>query len=207
MRWSTLLFLFLAGAQPSAQTPTSVFGYVQAGKFHPLLVVEDAQIGPYDAAKTSLLGVLRNAFEPTGAEFPVQKQIDYVDPSSDQPERFGVVPGRSDEKSFFELNRGRNPRAASVPTLELQRSFLRFLAHDGWGEQFLEDAEPGDEVATLERKGDVRILYVTDLDSDGKKELWIAYRLPYGKTGRMVWEQRAAEGEWVALVNHCFGCD
>ena len=68
------------------------------------------------------------------------------------------------------------------------QSFLRFFADD-------------------EESAEVRILYATDLDGDGKKELWITHRLASGKLGRMVFEQRAAAGEWVELASHCYACN
>ncbi len=182
------MFLLLTGVQTNAQTQTSVIGYVQDDRFHPLLVVEAAQIGPYDARKTSLLGVLRNAFEETGAEFPIQRDVEKPGPDG-EPARYGLVPGRSDEAAFFELNRGRNPRRVSRPTPELTQSFLRYFAPD-------ESEET-----------ELRMLYVTDLDSDGKKELWMSYRSLGGKIGRMVWEQRASKGEWIELAHHCYAYD
>ena len=75
-----------------------------------------------------------------------------------------------------------------MPSAELVQSFLRFFRDD-------------------ERSGDVRILYATDLDRDGKQELWLTYRLPSGKLGRMVVEQRAAAGQWVEIASHCWACD
>ena len=56
MHWGALLACVLSlSAQPS------VFGYVDHDRFHPLLIVESAQLGPYDARTTSLVGVARNA--------------------------------------------------------------------------------------------------------------------------------------------------
>jgi hypothetical protein len=181
MLWSALLACVL-----SLSARTSIFGYVDHDRFHPLLIVESAQLGPYDA-RTSLVGVARNAFETGGAEFPIQRDVEYTAPDG-EPARYGTVPGRSDEGAFYELNRGAKPRVSSVPSAELVQSFLRFFSDD-------------------ERSGDVRVLYATDLDADGKKELWITYRLVSGKLGRMVVEQRAAAGQWVELANHCWACD
>jgi hypothetical protein len=182
MHWGALLACILSlPAQPS------IFGYVDHDRFHPLLIVESAQLGPYDARTTSLVGVARNAFETGGAEFPIQRDVEYTAPDG-EPARYGLVPGRSDDGAFYELNRGVKPRAASTPSAELVQSFLRFFSDD-------------------ERSGDVRILYATDLDRDGKKELWIVYRLASGKLGRMVVEQRAAAGQWVEIASHCWGCD
>ena len=73
---------------------------------------------------------------------------------------------------------------------------LRQLGLSGGG-RFLADDE---------RSGEMRILYATDLDRDGKTELWIAYRLPSGESGRMVWEQRATAGAWVELADSCYRC-
>ena len=188
MFWSALLSLLVAGTAPASSVQPSVIGYVEKGRFHPLLVVEAAQFGPFDPRKTSLAGgVLRSAFDATGAEFPIQAERVYLDDRG-EPAKYGLAPGRSYEALFFELNRGAKPRPASAPSAELRRSFLRFFADD-------------------ERSGDVRILYATDLDGDGKKELWIAYRLASGKLGRMVFEQRAAAGEWVELASHCYACN
>ena len=182
MHWSALLACVL-----SLPARPSIFGYVDHDRFHPLLIVESSQLGPYDARTTSLVGVVRDAFEAKGAEFPIQRDVEYT-ASDGEPARYGLVPGRSDEGAFFELNRGAKPRAASVPSAELKQSFLRFFADD-------------------EQSGDLRILFATDLDRDGKKELWIALRLASGRLGRMVFEQRAAAGEWVELASHCYECD
>jgi hypothetical protein len=182
MHWSALL----AWALSVAAGP-SVFGYVDHDRFHPLLIVESSQLGPYDARTTSLVGVVRNAFEAGGAEFPIQRDVEYTAPDG-EPARYGLVPGRSEDGAFFELNRGAKPREAAVPSDELVRSFLRWFADD-------------------ERSGDVRVLFATDLDHDGKKELWLSFRLASGRLGRMVFEQRAAAGEWVELASHCYLCN
>ena len=181
MVWSALLSFLLAGAGGP-----SVIGYVDHDRFHPLLIVDAGQLGPYDAHTSLAGGVLRNAFEAGGAEFPVQRDMQYVGRDG-EPARYGLVPGRSFDAAFFELDRGARPRASTAPAAELVQSFLRFSADD--------------------ERGAVQALYATDLDGDGKKELWLSYRTASGKLGRMVWEQRAAAGQWVELAEHCYGCD
>lgn len=47
----------------------------------------------------------------------------------------------------------------------------------------------------------------TDPDHDGRKELWIDYRLMYGEIGRMVWEQSDSGEHWAEIANECFACD
>jgi hypothetical protein len=189
MLMRALLGMLLAGATavPSSPQP-GVIGYVEDGRFHPLVVLESAQFGPFDPMRMSLAGgVLRDAFSDGGAEFPIQAEREYTDPKGDTA-KYGLAPGRSSEREFFELGRGPKPRRSSAPTPELEQSFCRFLADD-------------------ERAGDMHILYATDLDGDDKEELWIAYRLPSGGSGRMVWEQRAAAGDWVELADSCYRCD
>jgi len=182
-----LLSLLLAGAAVPSSPQPGVIGYVEDGRFHPLLVVQSAQFGPFEPLRMSLAGgVLRDAFSDEGAEFPIQAERQYTAPTGDTA-KYGVAPGRSSRTEFFELNREAKPRPSSQPTLELERSFRRFLADD-------------------ERSGEMRILYATDLDRDGKTELWIAYRLPSGESGRMVWEQRATAGAWVELADSCYRC-
>lgn len=182
--WSALLLGLVAAAPPSHP---GVIGYVEEGRFHPLLVVEAAQFRPFDARSTGLVGgVLRDAFADGGAEFLIQAERAYADRSG-EPAKYGVAPGRSYESLFFELNRGAKPRPAAAPSPELAQSLLRFLADD-------------------ERSADLRALYATDLDGDGRKELWVAYRLPDGRRGRMVWEQRSAPGAWVELADRCYDC-
>lgn len=128
-----------------------MLGYVQDGRFNPLLVVESAQFGPYDPRQTRLVGIARNAFEANGAEFPIQKEVATVDARA-EPVRYGLAPGHSYENTFFELDRGAKPRPASAPSVELRQNFLRFLAP--------EESE----------YGDLQILYATDLDRDEKTE-------------------------------------
>jgi hypothetical protein len=182
-----LLALLLAGSTLPSSPQPGVIGYVEEGRFHPLLVVESAQFGPFEPARMSLAGgVLRDAFGDDSAEFPIQAEREYADPKGDTA-KYGLAPGRSYDGEFFELNRGAKPRPSSRPTPELEQSFRRFLADD-------------------ERSSTMRVLYATDLDGDGKQELWIAYRLPSGESGRMVWEQRAAAGAWVELADHCYRC-
>jgi len=209
MTWRALISSCLLLAASASPAPPSVFGYVQEGQFHPLLVLAGAQFAKYDA-KTSLVGTLRNAFDPKGPELHVEKDLEFDDLDADPPAkgRLGEVPGRSYRKLFFELSPGPVPRPAVAPSLEQKRSFLRFFAKkDDWGGQFAEGAKPGGEVAKIEQRGNVQILYATDLDGDGKTELWITYRLMYGEIGRMVWEQTDKNGEWVELANHCSSCD
>jgi len=189
MHWSALLAAWLAGP-PSAGTPPQphVIGYVEKGRFHPLLVVESAQFGPFDPRTMPLTGaVARDVFADGGAEFPIQAEREYAD-ANGEPAKYGLAPGRSFDGSFFELGRGAKPRHASAPAPELEARFRRFLADD-------------------ERARELRVLYATDLDGDGKQELWIAYRLASGARGRMIWEERARPGEFVELVNHCYGCE
>ena len=184
-----LLALLLAGTSslPSSPQP-GVIGYVEDGRFHPLVVVASAQFGPFDPLRMSLAGgVLRDAFADTGAEFPIQAEREYADPRGDTA-KYGLAPGRSSETEFFELNRGTKPRPSSPPAARLEQSLRRFLADD-------------------ERSSAMRILYATDLDGDGKNELWITYRLSSGGSGRMVWEQRASAGAWVELADSCYRCD
>lgn len=185
MLWGALLSLLVAAALPS---PRGVIGYVEKGRFHPLLVVVSRQFGPFDARTMPLTGgVARDAFADGGAEFPIQAEREYAD-ANGEPAKYGLAPGRSYDAVFFELDRGAKPRRASAPPPELEQSFRRFLADD-------------------ERSGELRIPYATDLDADGKMELWIAYRLPSGASGRMVWEQRAQPGAWVELADRCYGCE
>ncbi|HXZ85466.1 MAG TPA: hypothetical protein VEI82_08250 [Myxococcota bacterium] len=187
MRFGALLALVLAATTPPGSPQPGVIGYVEDGRFHPLLIVQAEQFGPFDPRTMSLAGgALRDAFADGGAEFPIQAERKYADPSGETA-KYGLAPGRSYESLFFELSRGAKPRPASPPTPELEQSFRRFLADD-------------------ERSSAMRILYATDLDGDGKKELWIAYRLPSGERGRMVWEQRAAAGAWVELADRCYRC-
>jgi len=188
MLWSALLAVFLAGPSPDASAQPHVIGYVEKGRFHPLLIVESGQFGPFDPRTMPLSGgVARDAFRDGGAELPIQAEREYADPSG-EPAKYGLLPGRSYDDAFFELDRGAKPRSSAPPSAELAQSLLRFLADD-------------------DRSAELRILYATDLDGDGKKELWTAYRLPSGASGRMVWEQRAQAGAWIELADHCYGCE
>jgi len=181
------LLLLVAASAPVRSTQPGVIGYVEQGRFHPLLVVAAAQFGPFDARTMTLTGaVARDAFADGGAEFPIQAEREYADPNG-EPAKYGLAPGRSYAAAFFALSRGAKPLPSSAPTPELVQSFLRFLADD-------------------ERASEVSALYATDLDGDGKMELWSAYRRASGGTGRMVWEQRAQAGAWVELADRCYGC-
>ena len=188
MLGQALLALWLAGPAAPASAQSHVIGYVDQGRFHPLLVVESAQLGPFDPHTMALAGgVARDAFGDGSAAFPIQGERAYAD-ANGEPAKYGVAPGRSYDGAFFELDRGAKPRRTTVPSAELVQSFLGFFADD-------------------ERAADLRILYATDLDGDGKAELWIRYRTPRGASGRMVWEQRAQPGAWVELAERCYGCD
>jgi hypothetical protein len=187
-------------------TAPAVFGYVDDGRFHPLVALVDSQFVDFDADWMSLSGVLRDAFEKDAEAIAIERQERHGD-ESDSDATFGVVPGRSEVTRFFELNRGPEPRHAETPSLALQASFLRAFARDSWGRRFAEAAEPGDEAGTIEREGNIRMLYATELGGHGGKELWIAYRLGNGKVGRMIWEQGSTESDWVQIANHCFACD
>ena len=183
-----LLLTWLAGTASAVVPPPHVIGYVDKGRFHPLIVVESAQFGPFEARAMPLTGaVARDAFADGGAEFPIQAEREYAD-ADGEPAKYGLAPGRSYDGAFFELNRGAKPRPSSAPSPALVQSFLRFLADD-------------------ERASEVRVLYATDLDGDGKQELWVSYRVASGGSGRMVWEQRAQSGTWIELADRCYDCE
>lgn len=187
MLFGALLVTWLA-TSASTGTPPHVIGYVEQGRFLPLLVVDAAQFGPFDARTMALAGsVARDTFADDGAEFPIQAERAYVD-ASGEPAKYGLAPGRSYTDRFFELDRGAKPRPSSPPSPDLVQSFTRFLAED-------------------DRASELRVLYATDLDRDGKQELWVVYRPAGGGSGRMVWEQRAQAGAWVELADRCDGCD
>src|SRR5262245_55818626 len=125
-----LLSVLLSGTALVARAQPAIIGYVEKDRFYPLLVVDAAQFGPYDARTMNLAGAIaRDAFAAGGAEFPIQAEREATDPLG-EPTRYGVVPGRSDPTAFFELNRGAKPRPSAPPPAELEQSLRRFLIDD-----------------------------------------------------------------------------
>jgi hypothetical protein len=182
-----------------------VIGYVRDGKFHPLVTVDGKRIAEVQSRKLQMVGTIRNAFEPSPESLRVAGQEDYEDGFSNKLGRFGKVQGKAKDNQFY-LQGSSSPMRAKVPSKELKRSFYRHFSNDPWGRHFAESGGSKKPVAALEKKRDVQVLYATDLNANGKPELWITYRLMYGEIGRMVWEQRGIN-EWVSLANHCFNCD
>ena len=182
-----------------------VIGYVRDGKFHPLVTVEGQRIAEAHSRELQLVGSIRNAFAPSTTSLSVTSQEDYEDAFSDELGRFGVVEGKAEDNQFY-LEGSSSPLRAEAPSKELKRSFYLHFSKDRWGRHFADSPGAKDPVSVLEEEGKIQALYATDLNANGKTELWLTYRLMYGELGRMVWEQSGVN-EWVSLTNHCFNCD
>lgn len=182
-----------------------VIGYISDHNFHPLVVIENGSFSEAKSRNINLIGTLREAFEPQSASLSITAQKDYEDAYSDELGRFGVVRGKFREDAFY-LLKSSIPLHSAVPSKALARDFYEYFSVDPWGKHFAEGAGSMEPATFLEQDKSVRILYETDLDSDGKKELWMTYRLMYGEVGRMVWEQVGPK-KWQSIANHCFNCD
>ncbi len=96
--------------------------------------------------------------------------------------------------------------------LELQNreqiifSFYQFFSEDWWGKHFIPKKLLNQTIDEISKQSNVLVHYITDLDLDSKYELWISYKVLYGKSGNMIYEQTGKTG-WDSLSNHCFMCD
>jgi hypothetical protein len=161
-----------------------VLGYVDEHVFLPLIAVVDSEFIRYDSWM-KLSGELYDAFAAGGESIPIERQESYT-VAGGSTEELGVVASPAQPGTFFAVGRA-EPFPAERPSAELQSLFL------------------GDE----ERPSDWRFGWVTDLDRNGRKELWVDRRLMYGESERIVFEQTASDsdGDWDAVASGCHGCD
>lgn len=204
---SVLLALAFFAVCDSALADPVIIGYMAEHRYHPLITVEGSRISEVKPRTLSLVGTLRDAFVPNKTALSVQRQEDYEDAFTDKLGRYGIVLGESQENSFYVLNGTAGSIHAKIPSKEMKKSFFGFFSKDQWGRHFAESADTRDPIRVLESEGKVQLHYATDLNRNGKSEVWATYRLMYGELGRMIWEEGTNPGEWISIANHCYNCD
>lgn len=213
----------------STATPTNetaVVGYLFGARFYPLVFWDAAGFDSERAARIEEEG--REPFELTNPDammqlrfaghevrelarpdrvFQLIAESSYVDRyNEDRPGKYGSVatPLPRGVVVFAYLGPTREGIEVRSDTAGV-RSFYQSFARDGWGRHFFESVSPHAPLQTIADSSRIRPHGLTDLDGDGRAELWLTYQLVHGEIGAMVWEQ-TAQG-WQMLAYHCFQCD
>ena len=87
----------------------------------------------------------------------------------------------------------------------IESSFYRVFAQDRWGRQFFDTSDLDGPLPEITAESKVRTHGVTDVDRDGRLEIWVTYRLVWGEVGAMGWEETGTG--WTRFAIHCFDCD
>jgi hypothetical protein len=167
-------------------TAPVVLGFVEENAFIPMVAFADSEFVPYEAKWMKLEGPLRNAFEAGSESIPIESDEVYPDQYTSGDARMAHVKSPAREGTFFALGRAQ-PFPAERPSGALESAFL----------------------GRMEEPKTWRVGWVTDLDQNGRKELWVDHRFMYGEIGRIVYEQSASDSDeqWTELASECWGCD
>jgi len=210
------VFFILFINKSFAENTAATYGYVKGEYFHPMLSVNNNKI------ITSGMSVITPINIKPMFKSDTNDQRSNVIPLS-SPENYnealGVEGGGTrakltryidtdDEQSspylFFQSSN--NPLFKLYNDETINISFYHYFAKDEWGQHFVNKAllvKPSKEIGN---ETDVNIHGLTDFDRDGKKEIWVSYKLRYGETGVMLYEQNHND-TWSLLLNHCYWCD
>lgn len=199
------LVLLFSLALPE-QTFASALGYLQDGRFFPLIVTTPSSFASASST-TTITGTLRNAFRATKESYVVRSAKQYEDAFTDEWWVYGELPTNVSKREEFYTLGARVPGSFADRKTDTVMSFYRFFANDKWGRHLIDNRDwlklgP----SKIAENSNVRAHYVTDLDTDGLREIWLTYVLMYGEVGRMIFEESGG-GQWKQVVNHCYSCD
>jgi gamma-glutamylcyclotransferase (GGCT)/AIG2-like uncharacterized protein YtfP len=185
---------------------TVIIGYVENSFFYPFLSAD----GKGNLIKTNLVrqpfNNVYNAFEnndPKILKIKVWKKS--VDVYTKESFAYGELKEKIENEKFYCNKKGIlvNKR---IENNKIIKSFYYYFSKDPWGKNFVSTQLLSETIHKIETKSGIKILYITDVDSDGHYEVWIRYKLKYNQYGRMVYEQ-INKDDWKLIVNSCINCD
>ncbi|TEW50153.1 hypothetical protein [Psychromonas algicola] len=195
-----------------AENTSAIYGYVKGEYFHPMLSIKDNKILITSGININTPAQIKPIFEDNAIVINLSVPENYN-------EALGVEGGGTRSKLIQPLNLdGQQPapflffQSINYPSItrynneSINMSFYHYFSKDDWGQHFVNKAllvKPSKEIGN---ETDVNIHGLTDLDSDGKKEIWVSYKLRYGEIGVMLYEQSNGD-TWDLLINHCYWCD
>jgi len=205
----TTLLLMLISSKCLAQDG-AIIGYIKDSLFHPLVCFADGRLtAAPDTNKSMIPSWVKNVFHATDLRFNLSDPVKYINYYGvDTTGYYGkVAPSTPDESGNYYAN-----LETPLKYLELQNreqiifSFYQFFSEDKWGRHFIPKKLLDQTIDEISKQSNVVVHYITDLDSDSKYELWISYKVLYGKSGNMIYEQTGKTG-WDSISNQCFMCD
>lgn len=208
MRIYIIIIIILASSESFAQD-NIVIGYITDSFFHPIIHVSEGVFSLPNSKKPTLPPWLKNAFIESDVEIQLSEPIKYADIyGPDKPGYYGEtsIITQADRGSYFANLENPLKDLKFENREKVILNFYQFLSQDSWGKHFISREILNLTVDQIAQKSEVKIHFVTDLDSDLLYELWISYKLMYGKIGNMVYEQ-TKDSKWLSITNHCFNCD
>lgn len=208
MKYIFAIFLMLFASYSIAEKKSvPVYGYVRDGNFHPILSVENNQFKVLAGSHSNIPKSIEplfvrgsaNALEISGSE-------NYKDVLGvDKVGTLGKISSEEKPATLFY----KDIDSASVKSSDNQSesmSFYTFFSQDKWGRHFISKAQLSLQLENIANETGIIIHAITDIDANGRSEVWVSYKLMYGEIGAMIYQQGEKE-EWTLLVNHCFWCD
>ena len=208
LKYSVLLLMMIASGQGLAETESeSIYGYVRDINFYPLVSLEGHQFRVLTNSHAQIPEIVEPLIQTLPANaLQLTSSENYIDRyGQDTIGTFGKMTPVKQTTPFFYKNVNSAVVEFSKDTVA-RKSFYKFFSNDNWGRHFISKAQLSLSLPTIAKVTDINIHAVTDINEDGRKEIWASYKLMYGEIGAMVYEQGGSEG-WKELVNHCFQCD
>ncbi|WP_075187031.1 hypothetical protein [Teredinibacter haidensis] len=208
MKYIFAIFLILfASYSITEKKSVPVYGYVRDGNFHPVLSVENNQFKVLAGSHSSIPKGIEplfirdsvNTLEISGSE-------NYQDVlGEDKVGTLGKISSEEKPDTFFY----KSIDSAAVNSSNNQSknmSFYSFFSRNEWGRHFINKNQLSLSLENIAKESGVFIHAITDIDENGRNEVWVSYKLMYGEIGAMIYQEEEKE-EWKLLVNHCFWCD
>lgn len=159
-----------------------VIGVHYYDTYYPLLTLEGNNV------KNLKFGALGEQFKDkfylaeSDIQFDLAEEIEYVQEDEEEPRRY--MYSTSSEKSNIQLASN-----SSINLLSLSRDeykvFLSFLIQESW---FFHRTDFLHNKTKIIQSSDVGIIGVTDMDKNGKKEVWLSHKAIHDGQGYMVYE-------------------
>ena len=199
------VLVVLAGTACQAPWERGIMGYVGGGTFHPLVLFEGGQLVRVEVADLQLEELLAYRVNGDTTSIQLGQQERYVDRYTDENGIFAHVAIAATGYPFFAYTGAGAGVLVFRPDTAATRSFYRVFAQDPWGRQFFGTSDLDGPLPEITAESKVRTHGVTDVDRDGRLEIWVTYRLMWGEVGAMGWEETGTG--WTRFAIHCFDCD